>query len=343
METKNQKKLRILHLGADPEFNSPVRFEDYIAEINSFDNAFSIIQWTVSNGLPDAIVCENELPAGNGLDFFNFWINQFDPQHNIPFILLGEDEYQLLEASGWQKTADGFLTKLNKPEILISKVLVLKKNIQDMKSSGKSDGFPVFKYRISFTKRLLDLFFGLIGLLVTLPFMVLIMLAIRFESRGKAFYATKRVGTGYQVFNFYKFRSTYLHPDSKVKELSQHNPNPKITKVGQFIRKFSLDELPQVINLLRGDISLVGNRPLALFDAEMLTTNDWLKRLNTPAGITGLWKIEPRRNWKKLSLDERKALDNSYHEIASGSFSFRADLRIILRTIPVILRRRNQN
>jgi lipopolysaccharide/colanic/teichoic acid biosynthesis glycosyltransferase len=341
METRNQKNLKIIHLGSDPEYTSPIKFNDYIVEINSFDNVFSAIQWISSNGLPDAMVCEKLLPAGNGFDFYDFWIEVFDQKKLIPYILLIDDVKPSFNPDNQYKRIEIAALNPDHPELLIQKILQLQQGINDKKGNTTTSPNVLSGYQISFLKRLADLLLGIFGLIITAPFMVIIMLAILFESKGRAIYASKRVGTGYHVFNFYKFRSTYLYPDSKVKELSQHNPNPKITKVGQLIRKFSLDELPQVINLIKGDISLVGNRPLAMFEAEMLTTSDWKNRMHAPAGVTGLWKIEPRRNWKRLSTEERQKLDNRYDEIVKKSFSCLTDFSIILRTIPVILRRRN--
>ena len=343
MEKINQKNLRIIHLGADPEFNSPVSFEEYFVEIISLDNAFSAIQWITANGLPDGVVCEEKLPAGNGFDFFDFWIDQFDFSHRVPFFVLEEEQNDENLDFDQQFKIDEVLFKPIQTETLIKKLIQVKNNKNTQDSLIITQNKVYKPYQISFFKRSFDLICGLFGLLITSPVMFLLILAIRIESRGKAWHTTQRVGSGFKVFRFHKLRSTYLHPDSKIKELSLHNPNPKITKVGQFIRKFSLDELPQVINLLKGDLSLVGNRPLAMYEAEQLTTTDWINRIYAPAGVTGFWKIEPKRKWRNLSPEERKTLDNKYAELAEKSNSFWNDLWIIMRTIPVILRRRNES
>lgn len=117
--------------------------------------------------------------------------------------------------------------------------------------------------------------------------------------------------------------------------------DPRITKVGHIIRKLSIDELPQLINVIRGDMSIVGNRPLPLYEAEMLTTDEWTDRFNGPAGITGLWQVEARGKTSKMSPEERKGLDNKYVEIANSKYSFWKDMWIILRTIPAVFQKEN--
>jgi hypothetical protein len=109
--------------------------------------------------------------------------------------------------------------------------------------------------------------------------------------------------------------------------------DPRVTKVGNIIRNTSIDELPQLINVLKGDMSIVGNRPLPLYEAEQLTSDDWSERFLAPAGITGLWQVELRGRKGDMSEEERKELDNSY----ARNYSFWGDIKLILRTIPALL------
>lgn len=116
--------------------------------------------------------------------------------------------------------------------------------------------------------------------------------------------------------------------------------DPRITRVGKFIRNTSIDELPQLINVIKGDMSIVGNRPLPVYEAELLTVDDLSKRFLAPAGITGLWQVELRGKGGSMSEDERKRLDNEYADHFKGNnFSFWYDIKLILRTIPALLQK----
>ena len=113
--------------------------------------------------------------------------------------------------------------------------------------------------------------------------------------------------------------------------------DPRITKVGRFIRKYSIDELPQLINILKGDMSIVGNRPLPLYEAELLTSDEHIDRFMGPAGLTGLWQVEKRGEAGKLSAEERKQLDIKY----AKTFSFWSDIKIILKTVTAFIQKEN--
>src|SRR5690606_13962771 len=160
---------------------------------------------------------------------------------------------------------------------------------------------------------------------------IVIALLIKLESKGPIIYKSKRAGTGYRIFDFYKFRSMVVDADKKLQELSKISNqyaseesnrksseplafvkiknDPRVTKIGNFIRNTSIDELPQLFNVLKGDMSIVGNRPLPLYEAELLTSNLWAMRFVGPAGITGLWQVS-KRGKSKMSDEERKELDN---------------------------------
>jgi len=113
--------------------------------------------------------------------------------------------------------------------------------------------------------------------------------------------------------------------------------DPRITRVGKFIRNTSIDELPQLYNVLRGDMSIVGNRPLPLYEAEMLTTDSYATRFIAPAGITGLWQVVKRGKGGDMSEEERKALDIEY----ANNYTLKKDIEIILRTIPALFQKEN--
>lgn len=113
--------------------------------------------------------------------------------------------------------------------------------------------------------------------------------------------------------------------------------DPRITKVGRFIRKYSIDELPQLINILKADMSIVGNRPLPLYEAELLTSDEYIDRFMAPAGLTGLWQVEKRGDAGKMSANERKLLDIKY----AKTFSFLLDMKIILKTVTAFVQKEN--
>lgn len=131
----------------------------------------------------------------------------------------------------------------------------------------------------------------------------------------------------------------YINKKSKEKSNAfvKLENDPRITKIGRIIRKYSIDELPQLINILKGDMSIVGNRPLPLYEAELLTSDEHIDRFMGPAGLTGLWQVEKRDEAGKLSAEERKQLDITY----AKTFSFWLDIKIILKTVTAFIQKEN--
>lgn len=258
----------------------------------------------------------------------------------------------------------------------------------DQLAIKKTVAFAAFK--LPLWKRIFDIIFATFILIVLLPVFLIIALLIRLESKGRVYYTSPRVGSGYKVFRFLKFRSMYTDADKKVDSLMKNNQysgssesleteekngvtfdkgpfligdegmvpeinvkkqkdqrrkntffkvsnDPRITKIGRMLRNTSFDELTQLINVLKGDMSIVGNRPLPLYEAELLTTDQWVKRFLAPAGMTGLWQVTKRGGANKMSADDRKQLDIEYAE----NFSFLYDMKIILKTIPAMLQHEN--
>ncbi len=365
MEKNIKEKLRILHIGADPEFPSPVIFENYVAEIETIDNPFSVSQWIMANGLPDAIVCERKLTGDNGSDFYDFWTNYFDQDRRIPFILLEESNNQETASMPPQNNPDDVLSKPLTAETLISRIVVLK---QSKPAANKTDA-PNIKayipYKLPILKRVFDVVVASLGLLVVSPILLIFIAAISIGSKGNVFYISKRVSSGFMVFDFYKLRSMYIKSDKRLKELAHVNQfvkeeqaandvksisglnsaidyrygnttnvgDPRITRIGHIIRKLKIDELPQLYNVIKGDMSMVGNRPLPLYEAELLTTSDWADRFHSTAGITGPWKAVTRRKLKSMSHEERNSLQNKYSDFVKNPYSFWKDIWIIIRTI----------
>lgn len=191
--------------------------------------------------------------------------------------------------------------------------------------------------------RLLDIIISATALIILLPIFIIIAIIIKIESKGPIFYSAYRAGSGYKIFKFYKFRSMVNNADNKLDLLKSENQysdiqnggptffkianDPRITKFGSFLRNTSLDELPQLFNVLKGDMSLVGNRPLPLYEAKTLTTDDCVERFLAPAGITGLWQVQ-KRGKPDMSVTERVNLDISY----SRNQSLWHDIKIIWKT-----------
>ena len=250
-------------------------------------------------------------------------------------------------------------------------------------------------YEAPLWKRLFDIIFASLAIVVLLPFVIIIIILIKVESKGPAMYKSKRVGSNYTVFDFYKFRSMYSDADKRLRELLSMNQycdietsseydfynsnqipivekdnqslfvsddeviseaafmrdksnrqrnnfvkyenDPRITKVGRFLRKFSIDELPQLINILKGDMSVVGNRPLPLYEAEQLTSDQYIDRFLAPSGLTGLWQVEKRGDSGKLSPEERKQLDIYY----ANNYNFWMDMKILLKTFTAFVQKEN--
>ncbi len=192
-------------------------------------------------------------------------------------------------------------------------------------------------------KRTIDIVLATAAIIFFSPLFLLIALAIRLESRGPIFYNSPRAGKGFRVFKFFKFRTMIVGADKKIQDLAHLNQytqtsstgasfmkisnDPRVTKVGKFLRKTSLDEIPQFFNVLKGDMSFVGNRPLPLYEASTLTTNESVERFMAPAGITGLWQIKKRGN-ENMSVEERINLDISYARRANLIY----DLWIMVKT-----------
>jgi exopolysaccharide biosynthesis polyprenyl glycosylphosphotransferase len=191
-------------------------------------------------------------------------------------------------------------------------------------------------------KRGFDLVVSALVLLVGLPLWALLALAIKIDSRGPIFFVDRRIGVGEKEFAMLKFRTMVADAAARQRELEPENEaegalfkirdDPRVTRVGRFLRRFSLDEIPQVGNVLKGDMSLVGPRPLPLRDYQLL--EDWhRRRYGVLPGMTGLWQISGRSG---LSFDELVRLDFTYIE----NWSVWLDISIIVKTIPAVLTRR---
>jgi lipopolysaccharide/colanic/teichoic acid biosynthesis glycosyltransferase len=190
-----------------------------------------------------------------------------------------------------------------------------------------------------FLKRLLDVFCSLFGLLALSPLLLLVALAIKLESPGPVIYKQRRVGFKGQFFDMYKFRSMRQDADAMLAQLMAQNEtnngmfklfnDPRVTQVGRFIRKYSIDELPQLFNVLIGNMSLVGPRPP--IDRELQHYKDWhYIRFSTLPGLTGLWQVSGRSRIKEF--DTVVQMDTRYIK----EWNMLLDIKLILKTFPVV-------
>jgi exopolysaccharide biosynthesis polyprenyl glycosylphosphotransferase len=189
------------------------------------------------------------------------------------------------------------------------------------------------------SKRLIDIVGALAGLVLLSPLLVATAIAIRLDSRGPILFAQTRIGRGGALFRMYKFRSMIDGADAKKAELTARNEfdgvafkmrdDPRVTRVGRFIRKYSIDELPQLLNVLTGDMSIVGPRPVVT--AEALCYKAWqLRRFSVAPGLTCLWQVSGRSD---TSFDDWMRLDLSYID----GWSFWLDLKLIMKTVRVVI------
>ncbi|WP_435624547.1 sugar transferase [Flagellimonas sp.] len=398
MQIVSDKKVRLLYVGNDVNMTNQFTGYSQKVDFQAVDNALHAVKWLEENKGIDAIICEKQIPGQTGIEFHKMVRKRFANNPSIPFILVAKDRDKKDLSEAVKNGIDDFYVQPVSAENIIDRVQFLKELKANLKREKITSSKGAVKdYKIGFWKRSFDILVAGTVLLLASPFLLLVILAIRLESKGKVYYISKRVGTGYQIFDFYKLRSMYPDADKRLKEFQhlnqyvheddeenpveeaqqveqnsitgtmligddteveevQHNikkreneksafvkfdNDPRITKVGHIIRKLSIDELPQLINVLKGDMSIVGNRPLPLYEAEMLTTDEWTDRFNGPAGITGLWQVEARGRSSKMSPEERKQLDIKYVEYANSKYAFILDMWIVLRTFKAVFQKEN--
>ena len=333
---------------------------------------------------------------------------------NIYIILLTHDltldDRKLYQKCGINDTisSNASITELNKKIQFIS-------DREGMMFDDAPSKHRILRFKIPLWKRLFDIVFSALAIIILSPVFIITAIAIRIESKGPIIFKSKRVGTNYTIFDFLKFRSMYADAEQRLKEVAKEAGNqyaekeekeeekdhptvitaplgddaemmmmemgmesdmmisddevmlvgddfvvaesdfnkekaeenesafvkiendPRITKVGKFIRKYSIDELPQLFNILKGDMSIVGNRPLPLYEAEKLTVDSSIDRFMAPAGLTGLWQVEERGKGGMMSAEERKQLDITYGQ----TYNFMLDMKIIFRTLTAFIQKDN--
>jgi lipopolysaccharide/colanic/teichoic acid biosynthesis glycosyltransferase len=213
--------------------------------------------------------------------------------------------------------------------------------------TDNTQSYAPFKMPIG--KRVFDIVVSLAAIIMLSPIWIPVVILIALEDGFPVIYTQPRAGAGYHVFRFIKFRSMYKNADRDLKNLKELNQydikaggpvfnkianDPRVTRIGRVIRKYSIDELPQLINILKGDMSIVGNRPLPLYEATQLVSDEWSARFLGPAGLTGLWQVT-RRGKSDMNAAERIGLDIEY----AYNYSMLNDLKIILKTFTAFIQK----
>ncbi|WP_229252730.1 sugar transferase [Dyadobacter helix] len=382
---------RVVYLNRD--------FEQYMYFLQKFGESMQVEYFDTKQGAMDAL--EQYFPADVVIGHENAlgWelleqIRNSGKLGNIPFVILVDKlTRSAVQRARLLRADDIFDAKFKNGDLLTRLHYFNKRQWYiaeraSQKIKFQSAGIPLWK-------RGIDIASTGAALILLAPLLLLVALLIRLDSKGPVIYRSKRVGSGYRIFNLLKFRTMRTDADQMMRKMAAFNMynktseplesedgsqlceecragnncnrrlfldgkeicekvfqaqkdkkaafmkfqnDPRITRIGQFLRNSSLDELPQLWNIFRGDMSLVGNRPLPLYEAEKMTTDDKIMRFAGPAGLTGLWQVTKRGKGKAdMSEEERAQLDVTY----AKEFSFMMDLKIILKTFPALLQSEN--
>ncbi|WP_353720665.1 sugar transferase [Dyadobacter sp. 676] len=364
------------------------RFEEYL-QVEYFDTPAGALEALRESYPADVIVAHDR---SGGLELLDI-IRGSAGFGNIPFVLLVDRiDRQAIDVARSKRADDIFSVRFEDGD-LITRIRYFKKrqwyvaNKASQKIGSRSHKTPLWK-------RAIDIATTGTAVILLLPVFIIVAILIKLDSKGPVFYKSKRVGSGYRIFDLYKFRTMRTDADQLIRKMAAFNMysrsepvaqietqglcdecragnecknllfhdgkeiceklyhfqkeqkaafmkfqnDPRITRLGRFLRNSSIDELPQLLNILKGDMSLVGNRPLPLYEAEKMTTDDKILRFAGPAGLTGLWQVTKRgKGQADMTEEERTRLDITY----AREFSFRMDMEIILKTFPALLQSEN--
>jgi len=385
----NKKIIAVIDTG-ESLFSSLQNHDDTFTIMRFLNGADLTNKWSKLKLNIGAIVSRSEIIGTAGISFYETLHSKNFPP--VPFFIVAEHCKENLMTLALQAGIVDVFHVNTDVRSMHTRILF---TIHHWAALRKTKAVKAQKqYHLPTMKRLFDVFFSALVLLLLSPVFLLIIIAIKIESGGPVFYYSLRVGTGYRIFKFFKFRSMYVNADQRLKDLKHLNQyvnantpkaqlsllcadcqslgtkcqqslyadnhtwcekqyavskkanagaafikikdDPRITKVGKLLRNTSMDELPQLITVLLGDMSIVGNRPLPLYEAEKLTTDKYAQRFIAPAGITGLWQYL-QRGKGDMSEEERLKLDNIYAQ----NHSFINDLRLIFKTIPALFQKEN--
>ena len=383
IEKHTKRKIKLIYIGKDKSISNTLNeIQDFEINFFCYDNPILAYHDLIKHQSNcDLIFCDAKIQGLNVNTFFEQISHLSAKKYLIGNEDLNQKKIQLLKTN---KIDDVFASPLDSTALNQKFLFVF----NDFK---KIDSPILKKTKSSVLKRVFDVCLSFVSLTVLSPLFILVAIASKIDSKGPIFFTSKRVGQGYKVFNFYKFRTMKIGAElmlDQLKDLNQYQSNkteelnlscekceslgkacseilliddaeicerfyhltqqadnssflkfkndPRVTKLGEFLRKTSIDELPQLFNILKGDMSFVGNRPLPIYEAEQLTSDDWVLRFMAPAGLTGLWQVR-KRGQAEMSEEERKRLDNSY----ARNRSFFKDILLIFQTFPALTQKEN--
>jgi len=364
------------------------RFEEYL-QVEYFDTPAGALGALKENYPADVIVAHD---GSGGVELLDT-IRSSAGFGNIPFVLLVDRlSRQAIDLARARHADDVFSVNFDDGD-LITRIKYFKKR-QWYVANKASQKIGSQGHKTPLWKRAIDIAATGTAVILLLPVFIIVAILIKLDSKGPVFYKSKRVGSGYKIFDLYKFRTMRTDADQLIRKMAALNMyskaepavqietqglcddclagnqcksllfhdgkeiceklyqfqkdqkaafmkfqnDPRITRLGSFLKNSSIDELPQLINILKGDMSLVGNRPLPLYEAEKMTTDDKILRFAGPAGLTGLWQVTKRGKGKSdMTEEERTQLDITY----AREFSFKMDMEIILKTFPALLQSEN--
>jgi len=401
-------KLTIVYIGNSADTIASIEANEQVS-LRHFRNTLAAENALKSESAPDAILYEMSLLGGDGFTMHQ-WIRNRPELNPVCSILIAFEFREDIYKESLKKHIDDYFVLPIDPNQIVGRVKYLKdyrkmitpNQIESTQNALEPEVVIETPFKMPFSKRVFDVVMATGALIVLSPILLIVIIAIRIESKGKVYYISKRVGAGGTRFNFYKLRSMRAGSDADSEKLAKEKnqyakvstqsvidyskpcprcmPNkpcspvmehsdgrkicdywrleqqkeidksksaftkivndPRITKVGKFIRNTSIDELPQLINVIKGDMSIVGNRPLPDYEANQLTKGDSAFRFDAPAGITGLWQVELRGKGGDMSEEERKKLDVDYSKHFTGdNYSFWYDFGLILRTFKALFQK----
>lgn len=347
------KKTTVIYLGDKKALETqtvPQSVDRSSLQVVRMQNAPSTVQWLKKklqdprNGAKSfAIMCDYNYLKSENFQFLDV-IKADKDLCNLPFFVHTDNPFVLNRTEAIQRGIDDCVYAPIDWQEVQKRIDFWTKHKANIRVSNLTK--EVKHPAVHWTKRIFDIVGASCLILALSPLLIGTAIAIRLDSSGPIIYRSKRIGKGYQKFDFLKFRSMYKDADQRLKDLIHLNQyqdsdddcfikiknDPRITRVGKFIRKTSMDELPQLFNVLFGEMSLVGNRPLPVYEAELMVRNNWAERFLAPAGITGLWQVT-KRGKNDMSTSERVALDIRY----ARENSFWYDIKLLLKTFTAVI------